>query len=69
VDIIMTNPTPMAHWRLRMPAGACGVIRLADNLNRLHGTGASVFGYTPATVDVVQGDEFPGVPAWSPPVY
>jgi hypothetical protein len=68
----MTDLTPMAstaHWRVRMPAGACGVTRLADDLSRLHGTGAPVFGYTPAIVDVVQGDEFPGVQAWSPPVY
>jgi hypothetical protein len=56
-----------AMARPRMSVGAFAGAGCADLINRVHGTGAPVFGYTPAVVDVVQGDA-PGVQAWSPPV-
>lgn len=56
---------PMA--RLRMSTGAFAGAGCADVIGRVHGTSVPTFGYTPAVVDVVQGDA-PGVQAWSPPV-
>lgn len=57
----------LAMARLRMSTGAFAGPRCADLIGRVHGTSVPTFGYTPAIVDVVQGDA-PGVQAWSPPV-
>lgn len=68
---IMTTTTPLAmpaEARVRVSTGAFAGGRRAADLGSFQGTGAPIFGYTPAVVDVVQQDEFPGDMAWSPPI-
>jgi len=75
MENIMTTTTPLASSalaRVRMSAGAfAGAADFGGQARgcvRALSRAVRVNAYTPAIVDVVKHDDFPGVQAWSPPV-